>query len=43
MRAAHSEIEKQVQAQGADDRFLGFFCTSPQVRQNQADRLLAVL
>jgi len=34
--------KNQVQAQGADDRFLGF-CISPQVRQNQADRLLAVL
>src|SRR5262245_23793029 len=38
----HSEIKNQVQAQGAGDRFLGF-CISPQVRQNQADRLLAVL
>jgi hypothetical protein len=36
------KYKNQVQAQGADGRFLGF-CISPQVRQNQADRLLAVL
>src|SRR5438874_1920863 len=42
MRAAHSEIKKSGSSTRAEDRFLGF-CISPQVRQNQADRLLAVL